>query len=242
MKKQLPEIIYEDETLLIVHKPPDFLSIPERFDLSKPSVVSFLRQKFEDVRIVHRLDRETSGIMCFARTEAAHRHLSRQFEQRTTTKIYLALVDGRMYEPEGAIDQSIGPHPGIGGKMMVTSLGKPSLTLYKAVELFQQFTLVEADLKTGRSKQVRVHLAYIGHPLAVDPMYGRREVLSLSEIKRKGFQLGKFQEERPLMSRTTLHAHRLEIDHPETGVRLSFSAPLPKDFEALLTQLRKWGK
>lgn len=236
------EILHEDEHVLVVVKPADLLTIPDRFG-NTDSLQALLERKYGKIFIVHRLDRETSGVICFARTEAAHRHLSMQFEQHKVGKHYLALVDGVMHQETGEIDKPIGPHPVIAGKMAVSKQGKPSFTQYQVLELFKQFTLVEATLKTGRTHQIRVHFQSIGHPLAVDSLYGRREGFLLSEIKGRNYRSGKFSEdERPLMTRTSLHAARLVFDHPETGKRLEFSAELPKDFNAVLNQLRKWGK
>ncbi len=237
------ELIFADEALLLVNKPPELLTIPDRFEASKPNLYQLLSAQFEEkIYVVHRLDRETSGIICFAKTEAAHRHLSRQFEERTADKLYLALVDGRPNPPEGTIDKPIGPHPTQAGKMAVIRDGKTAITEYRTVEVFKAFAMVEARIKTGRTHQIRVHFKSIGHPLAVDPLYGKREALYLSEIKHRSYQLGKDQEERPLMSRTTLHAFQLSFEHPLTGEQMIFSAPLPKDFQAVLNQLRKWGK
>ncbi len=241
MKKKV-QILHEDSDLIIVNKPADYLSIPDRHDETKPNVLGFLRNKFENVFTVHRLDKATSGILCFAKNEVAHKHLSKQFQERTVEKIYYALVDGILTPAEGEIDQAIAPHPARPGKMMVSNKGKKSLTTYKVAEQFQTVALVEANIKTGRTHQIRVHFESIGFPLSVDAMYGNRTEFKLSEIKRKKFKLGKGQEERPLMTRTTLHAFRLELDQPTTLKRLNFEAPLPKDFSAVLKQLRKWHK
>lgn len=237
------EILFEDEALLIVNKPPDLLTIPDRFDISKPNLYHLLSEQYEEkIYIVHRIDRETSGIICFAKTEEAHKHLSQQFEGRTVNKTYLALVEGKPNPPEGTIDKPIGPHPTQAGIMTVMKSGKSAVTDYKTIEVFKAFSLVEANIKTGRTHQIRVHFKSIGHPLAVDPLYGKREVFYLSEIKHRSYQLGKDQEERPLMSRTTLHAYQLTLEHPGTGERMSFQAPLPKDFQAVVNQLNKWGR
>ncbi|MEM1123666.1 MAG: RluA family pseudouridine synthase [Bacteroidota bacterium] len=241
MKKQV-QILHEDHDLVIVNKPADYLSIPDRHDETKPNVLSFLNHKFGKIFTVHRLDKPTSGILCFAKNEAAHKQLSQQFQARTVEKIYYALVDGILSPTEGKIDQAIAPHPARPGKMMVSNKGKKSLTTYKVVEQFQTVALVEANIKTGRTHQIRVHFESIGYPLTIDEMYGNRTEFNLSTIKRKKFKLGKDQDERPLMSRTTLHAFRLELDHPTTQKRLVFEAPLPKDFAAVLKQLQKWHK
>jgi 23S rRNA pseudouridine955/2504/2580 synthase/23S rRNA pseudouridine1911/1915/1917 synthase len=126
--------------------------------------------------------------------------------------------------------------------MVIASRGKASLTLYRVMERFRNYTLVEANIKTGRMHQIRVHFQSIGYPLAVDAIYGRTEAFLLSAVKQNKFQLGKEQEERPLISRSTLHAARLAFDHPRTGQRMNFEANLPKDFDAVVKQLRKWGK
>jgi 23S rRNA pseudouridine1911/1915/1917 synthase len=236
-----PEILFEDDHLLIVNKPAGLLTIPDRTG-SQPNLSEWLQQRYGTAMTVHRLDRETSGLLCFARNEAAHRHLSIQFEKHTADKFYMVLVDGIVHHDEGEIDKPIGEHPAISGKMTISAQGKPSLTFYRVIERFKRMTLVEALIKTGRTHQIRVHFQSIGYPLAVDAVYGRRDAYYLSEIKGKKYKSGKFtEEERPIMQRTSLHSTRLRIDHPVSGARLEFSVPLPKDFQALLNQIRKWG-
>lgn len=240
--KQKVSILYEDEDIVIVNKPSRYLSIPDRHDETKPNVLSFLTNKYGKVFTVHRLDKETSGILCFAKNETAHKVLSKQFQERTVEKIYYALVDGILTPSEGTINLSIAPHPARPGKMMVSNKGKRSLTTYKVVEQFNNFSLVEANIKTGRTHQIRVHFEAIGFPLAIDTLYGTRTEFFLSEVKLRKFRLGKNQEERPLMTRTTLHAYRLVLEQPTTQKRLIFEAPLPKDFSAVVKQLQKWNK
>ncbi len=240
--KNDPKIIFQDEDIVIVNKPHDYLSIPDRFTPSKPNLVSFLNKQFEKIFIVHRLDKETSGIICFALNEEAHRNLSQQFEKRTTEKIYLALVKGNVHNEEGIIDKPIAKHGVVAGKMIVASRGKPSVTHYKVVEKFRNYTLMEMDIKTGRMHQIRVHLQSESYPLAVDSMYGGEDAFLLSKVKLKRYRSGKNEEELPLMSRCTLHSFRLTLDHPTTNERMSFEAELPKDFNAVIKQLRKWGK
>ncbi len=242
MPKEKPEILFEDEHLILANKPPGMLSVPGRFAPEKPSLLAWLNQRYGKVWAVHRIDRETSGLICFARNEEAHRHLSQQFEQRTVEKTYLALLDGPSVPEKGSIDRPIAESHSHPGKMTVAQKGKPALTHYKVIERFRQFTLVEARIETGRTHQLRVHFESIGHPLAIDSLYGRREAFYLSEAKQKGFHLRRDEEERPLMSRIPLHAWKLALSHPHSGERLLFEAPLPKDFAAMLKQLRKWGK
>jgi 23S rRNA pseudouridine1911/1915/1917 synthase len=237
-----PDIIFQDEHIIVANKPPQLLSIPDRFDALKPSLSADLTVLFGKIFIVHRLDRETSGIIVFAKTEEAHRHLSIQFENHETQKVYLALVDGVMHQDEGEIDRPIAEHPTIPGKMMVAKKGKESFTLYTVIERFKHFTLVEADIRTGRTHQIRVHFQSLGYPLAVDALYGRREALFGRDIKNK-FKVGKFtEEELPLMKRISLHSHRLTFKHPLSNEYMSFETELPKDFRATINQLRKWGK
>ena len=226
----------------MVNKAPHVLSIPDRYSPDKPNLYHLLCNRLEKVFIVHRLDKETSGILVFAKNEEAHRILSGQFNERTVEKIYLALVEGQVHQNEGVIDKPIGRHPSLPGKMIVTKSGKSSITHYRVIEQFKKYTLAEANIKTGRTHQIRVHFQSIGYPLAVDAVYGRKDAFLLSDVKLGKYSIGKDQDERPLMSRSSLHAGRLTFDHPRTGERLSFEAPLPKDFAAVLQQLRKWGR
>lgn len=235
-----PEILYRDQDLIVLNKPPGVLSIPDRFVPDKPNLLHQLRKELGEVWVVHRLDRETSGVICFALNAKAHRHLSLQFEERRVEKYYWAVVDGLLPDKQGVIDRPIGAHPGISGKMIISAQGKPALTHYRVLAAYQFFSLVEADIRTGRTHQIRVHFESLGHPLVVDELYGKREALNLSEIKRRNFRLGKNEEERPLFRRLSLHARRLVVESPGSGDRVEVEAPLPKDFRAMLRQMEKW--
>ncbi len=235
------EIIYHDEDIVIINKPPNFLSIPDRYAPQLPNVLSFLKNKFGEIFVVHRLDKATSGIMCFALNAIAHRHISNQFQERTVRKFYLTLVDGKPLKKEGEINKPIAQNKVNSSKMVIADRGKPSLTLYKIIEEFKDCSLIEAEIKTGRTHQIRVHFQSTGHPLLVDELYGKQASLYLSDIKNK-YKIGKLDLERPLMSRTTLHAFKFILDHPTTAERLTFEANFHKDFKAVLKQLRKWGK
>ncbi len=239
--KSKVEIVYHDEAVIVVNKPPNYLSIPDRYAPQLPNVLGFLKSQFEEVFTVHRIDKPTSGIMCFARTAEAHKELSNQFQERTVQKIYLALVDGKPLKKEGIIDKPIAQNKVNAAKMIIADRGKPSVTHFKVVEEFRQYALVEAEIKTGRTHQIRVHFLSMGHPLAIDELYGKREKIYLSEVK-SNYNIGKFEDEQPIMSRTTLHANRLTFNHPTTGELMHFEAPLHKDFAALMKQLRKWGR
>lgn len=236
------EVLHEDEAIVVVNKPPKMLTVPDRFAHDLPSVYKWLQRDREEVFIVHRLDKETSGVICFAKTAAAHKNLCQQFENRGPVKIYHALADGCFSEQEGTIECNLAKDLSTPGKMCVQKKGKHSRTDYKVLEEFKFYSLVEANIKTGRQHQIRVHFAHIGHPLAIDKMYNhKKSEFYLSQIKRK-LNKGKFEEERPLMSRTTLHAAYLKLTHPTTGEQVEFSAPFPKDFKAVMAQLRKHNK
>ncbi len=236
-----PTILREDADLIFVDKPAGLLSIPDRFDPTLPSVKSFLEQKTgEKIFVVHRIDRETSGCMVFAKNEEAHRHLSIQFQEHIAGKFYVGLVNGRLTEEAGTIDVAIVEHPTQPGKMAVAKKGKASRTDYRVVEQWPLYALVQFRIFTGRTHQIRVHMQSIGHPLLCDPLYGDGKPFFLSSVKRK-FNLSKAEEEeRPLLSRLALHAYRLVVESPQ-GEEISVEAPLPKDINAVVQQLRKWS-
>jgi len=234
------DLLHQDEHLLVVNKPAGLLSVPDRFDPELPSLSHMLGQKVKGpILPLHRLDRPTSGLLVFAQTIEAQRELSRQFEERTVKKIYLALVEGRPRNPEALIDQAIAPHPSKLGKMMVSAKGKSAQTRYRVVDFFGGYSLLEVELLTGRTHQIRVHLAYIGHPLLVDEHYGNRPSFLLSSVKGRRYRLKKGEEERPLLSRAPLHAFRLGFTHPASGETLSFEQTMPKDMRATINQLSK---
>jgi len=132
MKNQ-PSIIFEDDDIIVLNKPAHYLTIPDRFVAERPNLVTFLRNRLEDIFIVHRLDKETSGVIIFAKNAAAHRNLSMQFEARTVDKIYLALVEGAVHKEEGEINQPIASNMRDKGRMIIASRGKPSLTIYQVI-------------------------------------------------------------------------------------------------------------
>ncbi len=241
MSKTPYEIIHEDADLLIVSKPAGLLTIPDRFRTDIPNLQNMLRRQYGEIFVVHRLDKDTSGVICFARNAEAHRHLSLQFQEHTPKKIYWMLVEGCMEEgAQGLIDAPLIADEQRAGSMRVQAKGKPAQTEYKAIEYFRHFTTVEFVPRTGRTHQIRVHAAHIGFPPAVDPLYGSRDGLQLSEIKQRRFNLKKWENEQPLLSRVPLHALSLTVVHPTTNETTTFSAPLPKDLRAVVQQLAKW--
>ncbi|HEU5179925.1 MAG TPA: RluA family pseudouridine synthase [Candidatus Polarisedimenticolia bacterium] len=180
--------------------------------------------------IVHRLDRETSGLLVVARTDAAHRSLAAQFEARKVLKLYDALVWGRIAPARGRIDAPLGRHPVARTRMAVRATGRAAITEYASKEAFSAFTLLEVRILTGRTHQIRVHMKHLGHPIVGDTEYGGARTSSLRDAA--------LREEVERFGRLALHARRLEFAHPETGEPLRFEAPLPGDFADLLEALR----
>jgi 23S rRNA pseudouridine1911/1915/1917 synthase len=239
-KRAKYEILYEDKAILVVNKPAGLLSIPDRYDPGIPNLWGELKKARTELLVVHRLDKDTSGLICFAQTKKAHRSLSQSFEGRKVRKVYSAIVEGQPQPPEGEIEVPL--FLNAQGKVVVSKKGKKAHTSYRTLEKFRHFSFLEVSIQTGRTHQIRVHLQHLGHPLVIDPLYGKRDAFLLSEIKGKGYRISKDEErERPLINRTTLHAWKLGINHPSSGDFITFEAPLPKDLKALLNQLRKWN-
>jgi 23S rRNA pseudouridine955/2504/2580 synthase/23S rRNA pseudouridine1911/1915/1917 synthase len=199
------------------------------------------------LRVVHRLDKDTSGVLLFAKHTAAQRHLSHQFQNNTIAKEYLALVAGRPAQTEGEIDAPLAPHPASSRRMAVVRHGgRPARTAWRVEEAFRNYTLLRVFPETGKTHQIRVHLQSIGLPLAIDPLYnaprggGASPGLMLSDFKR-GYRPVAGEPERPLIDRLTLHAEKLTFVAP-TGEQVRVEAPLPKDLRAALNMLKKYGR
>lgn len=237
---QTNDIVFEDNSIVCLNKPAGILSIPDRYNPNLPNAQTFLQKLYGQIFTVHRLDKETTGILCFAKTEAAHRHLSLQFNQHSVTKIYHCLLQGSLLTPEGTIDLPIGENPLRAGTMRIDRQhGKPSMTHYKVLERFRHYTYTEAQILTGRMHQIRVHFKALGFPLMVDAIYGKQQKFLLSSIKPKYHLQKNAENELPLLQRVPLHAHTLVLTHPETDTPIHLSADLPKDLCATLNQLRK---
>jgi len=220
--QQLPlAIVYEDEALIVVDKPAGLVVHPGAGNRDRTlanALVHHAPQLTAVARagIVHRLDRDTSGLLAVAKTEAAQRELVRQLQARTVRREYLALVHG-VLSRGGDIDAPIGRHPIKRTAMAVVATGKRAVTHYEVRERFAECTLLTCRLETGRTHQIRVHLAALKHPLVGDPVYGRRHGLAFH--------------------RQALHAWRLGLDHPVTQRPMRWESPLPADFAALLDAL-----
>lgn len=239
MAKAKYTIVFEDNDIVVIDKHSGMLTIPDRFSPTE-NLRTLLQSKYGQIFVVHRLDKETSGILVFAKNAEAHRNLSIQFENHTVTKIYSAVLSGQLAEDELSVDIPLMPDPVHKGMMRPSARGKDSLTIIKVVERFRIATHVECDLRTGRQHQIRVHTASIGHPLLVDALYGKSESFFLSTIKRR-YNLQKHEEEKPIICRITLHSKTLGFTHPTTNQEVQFTSELPKDFKALLSVLRKYS-
>lgn len=230
-------LLSESDHWVALSKPAGLLSVPDRLG-KEISLKMMLREKYGNCWAVHRLDRDTSGVILFAKDEATHQLLNKQFEERKVEKIYTGLVLGVPPEPSGQINIPIAEHHAADGRMMTHAKGKPSHTDYRVLEVLRLFSLVEFRLHTGRTHQIRVHMQWLGHPLVGDSLYGDGQPVLVSSIRKK-FKLAKqADEERPILARMALHAQRLCFTD-STGQLQCVEAPLPKDLSATLAQLRK---
>lgn len=225
------DILYEDRDILLVNKPKGMVVHPAPGHISGTLVnglMAHCKGELSGINgvmrpgIVHRIDRDTTGVLVVCKNDLAHRAVAEQLKNHTVTRRYYAVVHGRISTEEGTVDAPIGRHPTERKKMSIVSKnGKPAVTHYRVLERFRQYTLIECRLETGRTHQIRVHMAGIGHPLLGDTVYGPEKC----PIKQLQGQ--------------TLHAGVLGLVHPGTGEYMEFTAPLPDYFEQLLGKLRK---
>ena len=224
------DIRYEDDCMLVVNKPKGMVVHPAPGNRSGTLVNALLYHCGSSLSgingvlrpgIVHRIDKDTSGLLLVAKNDMAHASLAHQIKEHSLTREYAAVVYGKLREPEGVIDAPIGRNPNDRKKMAVTDKNsRPAVTHYYTVEEFEKFTFVRLRLETGRTHQIRVHMAYIGHPVAGDAVYGPKNVIT---------ELGG----------QCLHARLLGFDHPVTGERIELSSELPEYFENFLRKIRK---
>ena len=240
------EVLYQDEHLVVVNKPPGMVVHPARGHWSG-TLASALQFHFGPALsgsggasrpgIVHRLDRDTSGVILVARTDQAHAKLAKQFAARTIEKEYFALVCGCPQRDRDFIDGPIGFHPHVRQMMAIRrddAKSRPAQTFYEVLERFEGFAAMKLLPKTGRTHQIRVHLHHIGCPVLCDRQYGGRSQITRGEIRREP------DDVTVLLARQALHARRLRFQHPATGESLEIEAPLPNDIAAVLDELRKF--
>ena len=213
-------VIFENDEFIAINKPAGMLTIPDRHDEKIASLYKRLQQQYEKIFIVHRLDKETSGLILFAKNEASHKHLSQLFEHRGVEKYYAALVLGSLQNKSGTINEPLMEHPVQKGLMAINKKGKPSVTDYEVLEDFGIYSLVKFRLHTGRTHQIRVHMKHIGHAIACDDLYGNGKSILLSSFKKK-YKLSQHDEvERPLLGRLALHSSQLKFSMHDTSYDL----------------------
>lgn len=249
-------IVHEDESIVVVDKAAGMIVHPAKGHW-EGTLASALAHHFGPLSerggptrpgIVHRLDRDTSGVIVVAKNDQAHDALSAQFKARTVEKEYLAIVVGELDRDRDVIDEPIGDHPTQREKKAIrreSADARPAVTMYEVVERFAGFTLVRARPKTGRTHQIRLHLTHIGCPVLCDRLYGgRARITELELIPRDKMMHDAAERDRLaarfVLDRQALHAQRLAIDHPTTGERMTFEAPLPEDIQTTIDALRKW--
>lgn len=230
------DVVYEDEFLIVINKAVGMVTHPGAGTRTGTLVNALLHHcrgslsgisGVERPGIVHRLDKDTSGLLVVAKEDLTHRELAKQLAERTVKRTYYALVEGLVKNESGTVDKPIGRHPIRRKEMAVVDNGRNAVTHYEVVERYRNFTLLELKLQTGRTHQIRVHMAHLGYPVVGDLVYNRKS--SGSEKARS--KLGLIGH--------ALHAAKLSFIHPKTGSALEFKAPLPADYQILLDSLRR---
>lgn len=250
LPEDLPlNIVYEDDALLLINKEPGMVVHPGHGNYTG-TLVNALAHHFDNLPmnsserpgLVHRIDKDTSGLLVVAKTEAAMTHLAKQFEAKTSEREYIALVWGNVAEDQGTIEGNLARHLKDRMQMAVFAdpeIGKPAITHYKVLERFGYVTLISCRLETGRTHQIRAHLKHIGHPLFNDERYGGHLILKGTTFtKYKQFIENCFKA----LPRQALHAKTLGFVHPSTGEMMRFDTELPKDFQDCIEKWRNYGK
>lgn len=233
-------VLWLDESVIVVCKPAGLPALPDGYDPDAPHLRSVLEPVYGPLWMLHRLDRDTSGVLVLARTAEAHRAINTQFERRQVEKLYHALVVGVPTWEEKFVNLRLRPNGDRKHRTVVDARrGKPSATNLRILERFRAWSLLEASPKTGRTHQIRTHLAAVGYPILADGLYGDGSSLFLSQIK-PAYREGRTKE-RPLLDRLALHARKLSFIHPLSKEILKIEAPYPDDFEAALRHLRKYS-
>jgi len=230
-------VIWCDESLLVINKPAGLLTLPDGYDPNVPHLKIVLSPEYDPLWIVHRLDRQTSGVVVLARNASAHRHLNTQFQDRQVKKIYHALVVGSPDWDHKTVDLPLGLNVGRRHRTVVDHRkGKTSVTRFKVLERFGGDCLLEASPLSGRRHQIRVHLAAQGLPIAGDDLYGNDNQQQISNLDNSLEVIS--QSDRSLLNRTGLHAKSIELSHPDSHQLSLFEAPYPEDFSNALDSLR----
>ncbi len=241
------DVLYEDDDIIVINKAAGAVVHPAKGHFTG-TIVNVLYNRLLNAPgaerkrpgIVHRLDKDTSGVMVIGKSELAVRDLARQMATKEARRVYLAVVWGRV-EKAGTVEAPIGRHPIYRERMAITVINaKSAITDYRPLEVFPYATLLEVSLRTGRTHQIRVHMEYIGHPIIGDPVYSGRDVGKITRVLRG--ENAPVEEILTLIDRQALHAHRLTIRHPRTGRTMEFVAPLPEDMDRLLNFLRTRSK
>ena len=244
MKAKPFTILYQDEDIIAVHKAAGLLVAADRWDTEAERLDVLLQTALKEagqqntLYAVHRIDKDTSGVLIYARNAEAHRALNTAFQNRTVHKTYHALVHGCVRSQAFTVTLPLRADGDALHRTIVDKRrGKEAVTVCTVLESYRQFTLIEAQPVTGRTHQIRVHLAQSGYPIVCDPLYGSKEPVYLSALKPKWH--GDPYTERPLIQRLALHAARIECMHPRNHTELSVAAAYPKDFKSLIHQLQK---
>ncbi len=227
-------IFWEDEDYFVVDKPENISTLEDRD--SDVNMLSLARKTFDSIKVCHRLDKQTSGVLVFARHDEAYRHLSMQFERREVCKVYHAVVDGRTHFESQMIEKPL-LITGSGRVKIDARKGKEAVTEVHTIKNFRRHSLVKCKPLTGKKHQIRVHLASIGHPIVSDMVYGGKEVFLSSYKKNYKF---KGEVEKPLIRRIALHAFAIEFKGMNNK-KISIEIPYPKDFKALIRQLGNYS-
>jgi len=233
-------LVYENDDFVVLNKPAGLLSIPDR-EGKDISLKKILQKEYGKIFTVHRLDRDTSGLIVFAKNDALHKLLSHQFAQRQTEKIYLGLIMGSPLKEKDTIESPIIEHPTKKGVMIIHRKGREAVTDYEVINTFRIYSWVRFQIHTGRTHQIRVHMKHIGHPVACDKIYGDGKAIFLSSIKHNYKLSRNEEEEKPILDRLGLHAYQLRFTSLDNNT-YQFEAPVPKDLKATLQQLDKRNK
>jgi 23S rRNA pseudouridine1911/1915/1917 synthase len=228
------DIVYQDQFLAVINKPAGMVTHPGAGIYTGTLVNALLHHMVGSLSgisgiarpgIVHRLDKDTSGLLVIAKEDQTHRNLAKQIHDKTARRTYIALVEGVLKQDTGSIAKNIGRHPTKRKQMAVTQTGRTAISHYRVLSRFTKYTMVEVKLETGRTHQIRVHMSNLGYPVVGDLVYNSKATGNESARRKLG------------LKGHALHAFQLSFTHPATGVLLEFEAPLPADFQAVLDKL-----